>query len=243
MAGKKKSPTKKSLFEEVFQHSLEALIILDDCDRIVEVNLAACRLFGVRQKELIDREIRDFLASTLNWQEVREGAQMRIIQPQGDMKSVEYSQVRDIFPSYNLLVLKELSHWQQTAIAELNLHSRRAELLAEVTLKIRQSLQLKEILQTTVSEVQKILQADRVLIYQVFANGTGMSIEEAVLPEFKPILGVEFPEEVFPEDYRQLYSQGRIRAITNVKAADANLAECLIEFMDEWQIKAKLIGY
>ena len=241
MAGKKKSPTKKSLFEAVFKNSLEALIILDDCDRIVEANLAACKLFGVRQKELIDREIRDFLASTLNWQEVREGAEMQIRQPQGDMKLVEYSQVRDILPSYNLLILKELSHWQETAIAELNLHSRRAELLAEVTLKIRQSLQLKEILQTTVSEVQKILQADRVLIYQVFANGTGMSIEEAVLPEFKPILGVEFPEEVFPEDYRQLYSQGRIRAITNVKAADANLAECLIEFMDEWQIKAKLI--
>jgi PAS domain S-box-containing protein len=92
-----------------------------------------------------------------------------------------------------------------------------------------------------VTEVQRILQADRVLIYQVFANGTGMPIKEAVLPDFKPILGVEFPEEVFPADYRQLYTRGRVRAIANVHAPDAELAECLIEFMDEWQIRSKLV--
>ncbi|MEN9567030.1 MAG: hypothetical protein RLZZ69_2226, partial [Cyanobacteriota bacterium] len=52
---------------------------------------------------------------------------------------------------------------------------------------------------------------------------------------------VEFPEEVFPEDYRQLYTKGRVRAIANVHALDAGLAECLIEFMDEWQIRSKLV--
>jgi GAF domain-containing protein len=66
---------------------------------------------------------------------------------------------------------------------ELHRQCQRAELFAEVTLKIRQSLQLKEILRTTVSEVQRILQADRVLIYQVLADGTGKAISEAVLPK------------------------------------------------------------
>ena len=241
MAGAKKSPTKKSFFEAIFKNSLEAIIILDNCDRIVEVNLAACKLLGVKKKNLLASVITDFLASPLNWQEVPERAEIAIKQPQGTMKILEYSQVKDILPRYNLLVLRELPHWQQAAIAELNLHHQGVELFSEVTLKIRQSLQLKEILQTAVSEVQRILQADRVLIYQVFENGTGMAIREAVLPEFKPILGVEFPEEVFPEDYRQLYSQGRVRAITNVHAADAQVAECLIEFMEEWQITAKLV--
>lgn len=117
----------------------------------------------------------------------------------------------------------------------------RVELFAEVTLKIRQSLQLKEILRTTVTEVQRILQADRVLIYQVLSDGTGKSISEAVLPDYPAILGMQFPEEVFPAAYQQLYAQGRVRAIADVHDPAAGLADCLVEFIDQFAIKAKLI--
>ena len=125
--------------------------------------------------------------------------------------------------------------------AELRRQQQRVELFAEVTLKIRQSLQLKEILRTTVTEVQRILQADRVLIYQVLPDGTGKPISEAVLPDYPAILGMEFPEEVFPADYQQLYAQGRVRAITDVHDRAAGLASCLVEFIDQFEIKAKLI--
>jgi two-component system, OmpR family, sensor histidine kinase VicK len=124
---------------------------------------------------------------------------------------------------------------------ELHRQYQRAELFAEVTLKIRQSLQLKEILRTTVSEVQRILQADRVLIYQVLADGTGKAISEAVLPNFQSILDCAFPEEVFPSDYQALYAQGRVQAIANVRDPAAGLADCLIEFVDQFQVQAKLI--
>lgn len=115
------------------------------------------------------------------------------------------------------------------------------ELFSEVTLKIRQSLQLKEILRATVTEVQRILQADRVLIYQVLPDGTGKAISEAVLPNYPAILDLEFPEEVFPRDYQQLYTQGRVRAIADVHDPKAELADCLIEFVDQFAIKSKLI--
>lgn len=241
MAEVKKSPTKKSFYQAVFKHSLEAIAILDRRDRIVAVNPAACKLLGVTRKKLINKSIADFLQSSLDWKHVRERAEMQIRQPKGEIKTVEYSQVKDLLPRHNLLVFRDIPNFQRETAAELDLHHQRVELFAEVTLKIRQSLQLKEILQTAVSEVQRILQADRVLIYQVFPDGTGMPIRESVLPEFMPILGVKFPEEVFPEDYRQLYTKGRVKAIANVHAQDAELAECLIEFMDEWQIKAKLV--
>ncbi|PZO42369.1 MAG: diguanylate cyclase [Pseudanabaena frigida] len=115
------------------------------------------------------------------------------------------------------------------------------KLFAEVTLKIRQSLQFREILRATVTEVQRILQADRVLIYQVLPDGTGRAISEAVLPDYPAILDLEFPEEVFPTEYQKLYAIGRVRAIADVHDKSAGLSECLIEFINQFNIKAKLI--
>lgn len=115
------------------------------------------------------------------------------------------------------------------------------ELLAEISFKIRQSLQLKEILRTIVTEVQKVLQADRVLIYQVLPDNTGKPISEAVLPKYKAILGMEFPEEVFPNEYQQLYAKGRVRAVADVRDPSAGIADCLVEFVEQFGVKAKLI--
>jgi two-component system, OmpR family, sensor histidine kinase VicK len=114
-------------------------------------------------------------------------------------------------------------------------------LFAEITFKIRQSLQLKEILRTTVNEVQRVLKADRVIIYQVLPDGTGKPISEAVLPAYTAILGMEFPEEVFPIDYQQLYAQGRVRAVADVRDPAAGVADCLLEFVEQFGVKAKLI--
>jgi PAS domain S-box-containing protein len=130
---------------------------------------------------------------------------------------------------------------RKQAEAELLWQSQRSQLLAEITLKIRQSLQLDEILQTTVAEVRQILQADRVVVYRVWANGTGSTIAEAVLPGWPALLEMSFPEEVFPPNYQELYRQGRVRAIPDVTAADAGLTPCLVEFVESWAVQAKLI--
>ncbi|OWY66613.1 histidine kinase [cyanobacterium TDX16] len=116
----------------------------------------------------------------------------------------------------------------------------RSQLFAEVTLKIRQSLQLEDILQAAAIEVQKILQADRVVIYRLRSDGTGNAVAEAVLPGWFSVLGQQFSAEVFPEDCHQLYCQGRIRGIADVEREE-NIAPCLVEFMRQFQVKAKLV--
>ncbi len=241
MAGAKKPPTKKLFYEAVFKHSVEAIVILDRQGFIAEVNPAASKLLGATAKKLIGKSFNNFLKFPTNWQQLAERQEIQIEQLKGKRKAIECDWVPDLLPNYNLLILRDIAGVGSYTIAQLNLHHQRVELFSEVTLKIRRSLQLSEILETAVTEVQRILQADRVLIYQVFANGTGMPIEEAVFPQFKPILGVQFPEEVFPADYRELYSKGRVKALSDVHDPDAGLAECLIEFMDEWSVKAKLV--
>jgi len=140
------------------------------------------------------------------------------------------------------LFLQDRPRDEANSIAEeLRQQQQKAELFAEVTLKIRQSLQLKEILSTTVLEVQRILKADRVLIYQVLPDRTGKTISEAVLPNVQSILGSEFPEEVFPTNYQTLYAKGRVQAIADVNDPKSGVASCLVDFVTQFGIKAKLI--
>ncbi|GAB4174732.1 MAG: hypothetical protein Fur006_04740 [Coleofasciculaceae cyanobacterium] len=123
----------------------------------------------------------------------------------------------------------------------LQRQNRRSQLFTEITLKIRQSLQLEEILQTTVTEIHNILQVDRVLLYRVWPNGTGNTVTEAVQPGWPAILGMSFQEEVFPLEYQELYRQGQVRAIADVEQAYAEVTPCLLEFLQPWGVKAKLV--
>ncbi len=128
---------------------------------------------------------------------------------------------------------------RKQAQEELQRQHNKAQLFAEISLKIRQSLQIEEILQTTVKEVQRILQADRVLIYRLRPDGTGSSVAEAVVPGWQSVLGHIFSAEVFPQEYHQLYSRGRIRAIEDVETSQ--ITPCMVEFSRQFDIKAKLI--
>ncbi|VXD16213.1 putative Histidine kinase [Planktothrix serta PCC 8927] len=125
--------------------------------------------------------------------------------------------------------------------AKLERQERKSRLFAEIALKIRQSLDINQILQTTVTEVQKILDCDRLLIYRVFSNGTGRAIAESVLPGWRSILNVNFPEEVFPPEYQQLYRHGTVKAIADIDQTYQEVTPCLVEFLQEWRVKAKLV--
>jgi PAS domain S-box-containing protein len=130
---------------------------------------------------------------------------------------------------------------RQQAEEALVRENMKSQLFSEIALKIRQSLQIDEILQTTVNEVQKILASDRVLIYQVFANGTGRTIAESVTPEWSSILDIPFPEEVFPLEYQQLYAGGKVKAIADVEREYSLMTSCLLEFLKRLSVKAKLV--
>ena len=115
------------------------------------------------------------------------------------------------------------------------------QLVAAITLKIRQSLQLKDILKTTVDEVQKLLDTDRVLVYQILPDGTGKTVSEAVKSDYPSILDMTFPEEVFPTDYQKRYANGRVTAVTDVRVPKSGLSDCLVEFIEQWAVRSKLI--
>ena len=99
---------------------------------------------------------------------------------------------------------------------ELRRQNLRSQLFAEVTLKIRTSLQIEEILQTTVTEVQRILQADRVLIFKLNSDGSGRVVQESVVPGCFVTLGQDIYDPCFERIYLEKYRAGQITAVTNV---------------------------
>ncbi|MBC1219303.1 PAS domain-containing protein [Nostoc sp. UCD121] len=125
------------------------------------------------------------------------------------------------------------------AQAALELQNLRSQLFANITLKIRQSLQIDEILQTSVKEVQKLLLADRVLILRLQPNGSFMAVQEAVVPGLPVVLGEQIIDPCFRDDYVVQYRQGRISIINNIKEAD--IQPCHIELLERFAVKANLV--
>ncbi len=115
----------------------------------------------------------------------------------------------------------------------------RSQLFADVTLKIRTSLQIDEILQTSVTEVQKLLNADRVLILRVFTDGSITVVKEAVVPGLPVVYGQNIEDDCFGREYMDKYSQGRISAITDIEQAD--IQPCHVELLQQFSVKSNLV--
>ncbi|QLE50188.1 response regulator [Nostoc sp. C057] len=139
------------------------------------------------------------------------------------------------------IAIKQATAYQQlkTAEHELQQQNLRSKLLANVTLKIRESLQIDEILKTSVTEVQKLLKADRVLIFQLESNYSLTAVQEAVLPNFPAAFGENIFDPCFTENYIQKYREGRIQAFTDIEKA--NIQPCHIELLQRFAVKANVV--
>ncbi|MEH2347562.1 MAG: GAF domain-containing protein [Nostoc sp.] len=133
---------------------------------------------------------------------------------------------------------------RKQAEEELQRQNLRSQLFTEITLKIRQSLQIEEILQITVEEVQKILQTDRVLIYQLLPDESATTITEAVvsgLPTIKEqnISGPYFRAEYLQQYYLQQYRQGRIFGLAELDLLE--LQQSNLELLQQFGVKVNLV--
>ena len=130
-------------------------------------------------------------------------------------------------------------HARKQAEMALRQQLERERVMIAIAQRIRESLDLEAILNTTVAEVQQILAADRVLVYRVWPNGTGSAIAEAVAPGWRKVLNIIFPEEVFPSENYQPYVEGKVYAVADVEKGE--ISACLVDFLKEIQVRAKLV--
>ncbi|WP_366665029.1 EAL domain-containing protein [Microcoleus sp. bin48.metabat.b7b8b9.023] len=90
-------------------------------------------------------------------------------------------------------------------------------LLNRITNRIRNSLELQEILTTTAREIRSFLGSDRVKVYRFDADGSGEVIAEAINGENVPsLLGLRFPAGDIPPSAREMFVKARQRVIVDV---------------------------
>ena len=95
----------------------------------------------------------------------------------------------------------------------------RESLLNRITARIRQSLDLPEILTTTVQEIRSFLGIDRIKIYRFAPDACGEVIAESIHENRLPsLLGLRFPSEDIPPHARELFLKARQRVIVDVTA-------------------------
>lgn len=150
------------------------------------------------------------------------------------------TQIRDRQNRYfgRLYLFEDITERKQ-AEEQIKQAQKRSQLFSEITLKIRQSLQLEEILQTAVTEVLNLLKADRALIFRLSPDGYGKIVTEAVVPNYNSVVRQNITDECFGQEYLKKYRQGRIYKIDDVEKS--GVEPCLIEFMQRFDVKAKLV--
>ncbi|TAF07850.1 MAG: diguanylate cyclase [Nostocales cyanobacterium] len=113
------------------------------------------------------------------------------------------------------------------------------QLIAKITHKIRQSLNLEIILNTTVTEVRQLLHTDRVIVYGFHPDGSGTVLVESVGSQWQSILGKEIKDCYFLEKCGQDYQKGTVYMINDIDTA--NLPQCQLNLLAELQAKANLV--
>ncbi len=102
---------------------------------------------------------------------------------------------------------------------ELNHKLDKEIVVRRITERIRQSLELEEILTTAVTEVRSFLKTDRIMIYRFSAEGSGEVVAESInnnrLPSLK---GLHFPADDIPASAREMYVRMRQRTIIDVNS-------------------------
>ncbi|MEP6524342.1 MASE1 domain-containing protein [Microcoleus vaginatus DQ-U2] len=133
-------------------------------------------------------------------------------------------------------------HRAETA---LRASSDRDRLLSEIALRIRNSLDLEEILNTTVAEVRQFFKADRAFIGIVDADGVnlpspvyGKVVAESVGAQCRSLLGWVLADENHLESQKTFYANNRVRAISDT--ASVQLSVPIAQLYSDYQIRATL---
>lgn len=217
---------------------------------IFRVNEAACQMLGYSRKELELGEVFDFDPNfnqetwQAHWESLKQYKTMifcsQFQAKSGDIIPIEVSinYIEFNGKEYNFCFCRDITERHQVEMA-LRQQNEREKMIAAITQNIRQSLDLTYILNTTVGEIRRFLDLDRVVIYRFNPDFSGTVIVESVGEEWTPTLGEKIKDSYFMTKCVTPYQTNYIQAIEDIYTA--NLSECHINLLAKYEVRANLV--
>ncbi len=137
-------------------------------------------------------------------------------------------------------LIQALQEERKQAEEQLRASAQRDRLLAEMALRIRNSLDLKQIFNTTVKEVRHFLQADRVfiMINNLCEDAYAQIVAESVAPNWRPIQQWIPRDEEHLREFRAFFAYERVKVIHDT--ASGELTPAIAQDCLKYQIRACL---
>lgn len=131
---------------------------------------------------------------------------------------------------------------QAELLSQVVAQSQQQSTLHRVIHRIRETLDLDTIFQTTAREVRRLLNADRVGVFRFYPDSgydDGEFVSEDVLPGYDSALAAKIHDHCFGENYAEHYRNGRIQSVSDIH--NANLKDCHVDVLSRFQIRANLV--
>ncbi|MGC9525927.1 MAG: sensor domain-containing diguanylate cyclase [Limnospira sp.] len=248
----------ESQFKTIAENSLDALFIFeilrDSSDSIrdftcIYLNKTAEILIaktlnqaqGERLSNLLCREFKVSVETYIQTFQTRTPRSTEFSIPTPDRQTPKWFQQQVVpLPNSLLVTIRDISaikNQEEKFIQQIQ----KERLIAEIETKIRNFLTLKEILQTTVTEVRKFLQADRVLIHGFREDDIKQLARiESKNDSVPSMLGFVINDPaILVADYLKYYQEGDAIAIPSLK--DAKLSSSSLELLQFFQVRSLLI--
>ncbi len=234
-------------FEELYHNAPCGYHSLDAVGKFLRINHTELQMLGYTEAEIIGCKSLIDLLTPASVQIFNDN--FLIVKTRGWIHDLELEMVRKdggIVPtSVTMVAIKdEQGNYLSDRSTLIDISDRvrlrkQTQLSAEISQKIRQSLQLDEILATAVEEVQQLLGVDRVLIFRLEPDGTGTVVQERVSVGYPAVMGSNIIDPCFDRSYHASYAQGRIYTVADITQADFD--PCYVKFLQQFAVKASSI--
>jgi len=124
-------------------------------------------------------------------------------------------------------------------VEQIQQQSAQSSSVANITQRIRQSLDPGEILNSTVMEVRQALEADRVVIHSFEDEAGSVIVAESVVAPWRSLLG-ERVSQAIAEQRIAYFRQGHCRIVDDIEAGDYSPE--LLEIFRQQQTRAVLVA-